>query len=181
MLERIESNKPQLEEGPQLFSIPATKDSPLMRMPSTLVLSVGVDSSLLGTRNVVLQSVGYIVVSALSIKEAVNNFRNGDFDLVLLDNSLPKKDKDRLTCLIRASGSRTPVVTIASERGDEDSFADATVESDPSKLLTGIRDTLVKAAKAPVTWTAILRDDQGVAAAPGKQPAISSGKHDYEQ
>jgi len=74
-------------------------------------------------------------MSAFSIREAVDRFLSGEFDLVLLDNSLPTKDRDRLTCLIRASGSRTPVVSIAPEHGYEDSFADAMVENDPNKLL----------------------------------------------
>jgi CheY-like chemotaxis protein len=116
-------------------------------MPFTLVLSVGLDSLVLATRSLFLQSEGYIVVSALSVKEAVGSFRNGDFDLVLLDNSLPTKDRDRLTCLIRLSGSRIPVVSVAPGYSHDDSFADATLESDPNKLLIGIRCVLLKAAK----------------------------------
>jgi CheY-like chemotaxis protein len=94
-----------------------------------------------------LQSEGYIVVSAFSVKEAVDVFLNGDFDLVILDNSLPIKERDRLTCLIRASGSRTPVVSVAPEYSHADSFADAMLESDPNKLLIGIRRVLLKTAK----------------------------------
>jgi CheY-like chemotaxis protein len=71
----------------------------------------------------------------------------GDFDLVLLDNSLPTKDRDRLTCLIRASGSRIPVVSVAPEYTHDDSFADAKLESDTDKLLIGIRCVLLKTAK----------------------------------
>jgi CheY-like chemotaxis protein len=116
-------------------------------MPFTLVLSVGLDSLVLATRNLFLQSEGYIVVSALSVKEAVGSFRNGDFDLVLLDNSLPTKDRDRLTCLIRASGSRVPVASVAPEHSHDDSFADAMLESDPNKLLLGMRSVLLKTAR----------------------------------
>jgi hypothetical protein len=86
-------------------------------------------------------------VSAFSLKEAVDCFLTGDFDLVLLDNSLPAKDRDRLTCLIRASGSRIPVVSVATEHSHDDSFADAMLESDPNKLLVGIRGVLLKTAK----------------------------------
>jgi len=83
----------------------------------------------------------------LSVKEAVDIFLTGDFDLVLLDNSLPAKDRDRLTCLIRASGSRIPVVSVAPEYSHADSFADAMLESDPNKLLMGIRRVLHKTAR----------------------------------
>jgi CheY-like chemotaxis protein len=77
-------------------------------MSLTLALSVGLDSLVIAARIELLLSEGYIVVSAFSLKEAVDRFLTGDFDLVLLDNSLPAKDRDRLTCLIRASGSRIP-------------------------------------------------------------------------
>jgi CheY-like chemotaxis protein len=83
----------------------------------------------------------------LSVREAVDIFLTGGFDLVLLDNSLPIKDRDRLTCLIRASGSRIPVVSVAPEYSDADSFADAMLESDPNKLLIGIRGVLLKTAR----------------------------------
>jgi DNA-binding response OmpR family regulator len=62
-------------------------------MPLTLVLSVGLDSLILATRNMFLQSEGFIVVSVFSLKEAVDRFLTGDFDLILLDNSLPTKDR----------------------------------------------------------------------------------------
>jgi CheY-like chemotaxis protein len=116
-------------------------------MPLALVLSVGLDSVVLGARSPLLQSEGYIVMSALSVKEAVDIFLTGSFDIVLLDNSLPIKDRDRLTCLIRASGSRIPVVSVAPEYSHADYFADAMLESDPNKLLMGVRRVLLKAAK----------------------------------
>jgi CheY-like chemotaxis protein len=143
-------------------------------MSLTLVLSVGLGSSVLGTRNSVLQSAGYIVVSASSIKEAVSHFLNGDFDLVLLDNSLSKKDRDRLTCVIRASGSRTPVVSVAPESGDLDSFADATFKCDPHKLLIGIRGVLIKVARLSAARIAMPRDEQEVTAASGEKSLVSN-------
>ena len=127
-------------------------------MSLALVLSVGLDSSLLGTRNSLLLSAGYIVVSAFSLKEAVDRFLTGDFDLVLLDNSLPTKDREGLTCLIRASGSRIPVASIAPECGHDESFADAKLESDSNKLLIGMRGLLIKAVKLPAARKATLRD-----------------------
>jgi DNA-binding response OmpR family regulator len=117
-------------------------------MPLILVLAVGLDSSLLEARNNILRSAGFLVESALSVKEAVARFLAGDFDLVTLCHSIPKKESDRLTCLIRASGSRTPVVSISGNPGQLDAFANATLEADPDKLLIGIREVLEKAARA---------------------------------
>jgi DNA-binding response OmpR family regulator len=65
-------------------------------MPQTLVLSVGLNPAILDSREPILQSVGYIVVSAPSIKEAVHHFQDGDFDLIILCHTLPIKDCERL-------------------------------------------------------------------------------------
>jgi CheY-like chemotaxis protein len=118
-------------------------------MSLTIVLSIGFDPSLLETRSLVLQSAGYMVESASSLKEAVNRFQSGDFDLVLLCRSVPRKDRDHLTSLIRASGSRIPIVSIAGNLGERDAFANATPEDGPNNLLAGFRDVLVKAEKTP--------------------------------
>jgi len=82
-------------------------------MPLTVVLAVGLDPSLPTAQNAVWKSAGYIVISVGTIKEAIDHFKAGDFDLVLLGNSISLENKERLTFLIRSSGSRTPVVCIA--------------------------------------------------------------------
>jgi CheY-like chemotaxis protein len=122
-------------------------------MSLTLVLSVGPDASLLETRNIVLRSAGYLVESASSVNEAARRFLAGDYDLLILCHSVPTRERERLTCLIRASGSRTPIVSISVNRGQCDAFATATIEDDPNFLI-GIRAVLNKAAGA---WTALPR------------------------
>jgi len=121
-------------------------------MQLTLVLSVGLEALLLNARNLVLQSAGYIVVSATSIKEAFTLFGNGDFDLVVLCHSIPVKDRDRLIGLIRTSGSRTPVVSVSGKNGECDAFADVTIEDSPNKLLAGIGDLLIKQTRMMPTY-----------------------------
>jgi CheY-like chemotaxis protein len=121
-------------------------------MPLTLVLSVGQDSSLLMTRNLVLETAGYTVVPSLSIKEAFNRFMAGDFDLVILDYSLPAKDRERLASLIRATSLRTPVVSVVQVSGWNDPYVDTTVESEPEMLLIGVREALLKAANPMFTY-----------------------------
>jgi CheY-like chemotaxis protein len=112
-------------------------------MPLTLILSISQDPALLDTRNTVLRSAGHVVESSHSIKQAIQQFRGGDFDLVLLCHSIPKQDRDRLTCLIRASGSHTPVVSIAGNADQPyDDFVDVTLQSNPRKLLRGIKHIL---------------------------------------
>ena len=122
--------------------------------PLTIVLGVGLEPSLLATQGSVWKSGGYIVTSAGSIKEAIDHFRVGDFDLVLLGCSLSLENKERLAFLIRASGSRTPVVCIAGCSGEDDPFADATLKSDSSELITGMGTVMARMARnraAPTT------------------------------
>jgi len=57
-------------------------------MPLTIVLAVGVDSSLLASQRSVWQSAGCCIIAA-SIREAIAKLRDGDFDLVLLGHSIP--------------------------------------------------------------------------------------------
>jgi CheY-like chemotaxis protein len=108
-------------------------------MKTKRILTVGSDTSLLRARSVILQSAGYATVPVFSIAEAADSFLASEFDLILLDSSLSVRGKDRLTSLIRASGSFTPVVSIAPLCGRENSFADVTVEGDPGNLRAGVR------------------------------------------
>jgi CheY-like chemotaxis protein len=120
-------------------------------MQIAVVLAVGFDSSLMRTRSLVLQSEGYIVESASSLKEAVDR---GDFDLVLLCHSIPMKDRDHLTCLIRATGSLTPVVSITRNHGECAEFVNATLEDGPNKFLADIGEELGRAARRAANGTA---------------------------
>ena len=114
-----------------------------------MVLAVGSDPSLMAPRLLVLQSAGYVVIQAWALEEAIDHFQSGDFDLVLMCHSVPSADRERLTRLIRDSGSSTPIVSIAGCLGECDAFANATLEDGPNKFVAGIREVLVKAAKTP--------------------------------
>ena len=57
-------------------------------MPLTVVLAVGMDAWRLTTQSAIWKAAGYIAVSAASIKEAIDFFRAGDFDLVLISHSI---------------------------------------------------------------------------------------------
>lgn len=116
-------------------------------MPPTLLLAVGVDSSLLATQGPAWQSAGYLVTPAKSIREAIIHLRTGDFDMVLLFHSIPTESRERLTFLIRSSGTRIPIVCVADSSGGHDSFADATIRNEPEVLLQGIGELLATRAK----------------------------------
>jgi DNA-binding response OmpR family regulator len=118
-------------------------------MAVTVVLAVEVDPWMLMAQEPAWRSEGYIVIHAHSIREAIGHFNAGDFDLVLLGHSMTIENKERLTYLIRASGSSTPVVCISSSNDVRDTFADATLTNDPHELLSGIRGVLARKTRLP--------------------------------
>jgi DNA-binding response OmpR family regulator len=121
---------------------------PEVLMPFTVVLAVGLDSSLVARQRSAWQSAGYFVTPTKSIREAIVHLREGDFDLVLLGHSIPTDSRERFTFLIRASGSHTPVVSITDSSTECDSFADATIGNEPASLLKSIRELMAEREKA---------------------------------
>jgi DNA-binding response OmpR family regulator len=115
-------------------------------MPVTVVLAVGLDSWLLSAQSAAWKSAGFVVIPVSSVKAAIDHFRVGDFDLVLLGHSFPAEIKERLTFLIKASGSRTPVVSISNSHGDCDKFADATLGGDPGGFLDEMKLLVARSA-----------------------------------
>jgi len=116
-------------------------------VPITVVLAVGLDSIEVEMHRSVWKSSGFFVIDAATVQEAIGHFEAGDFDLVLLGNFLPFDKKERLTYLIRATGSHVPVVSIGDPSSDPDSYADATLRGDPGALLTGISAIVAERAR----------------------------------
>jgi hypothetical protein len=151
--DRIFSQNVQNIGGLNLLAQPVPDKAEIMSL--SVVLAVGMDSWLLTAHSMAWRSAGYIVVPTATVREAIDQFQAGDFDLVLLSDSISKENKERLTSLIRASGSRTPVVSIGNVPGDFDSFADATLKNDSGALLTGMGELLAEQAKVRRAPTAL--------------------------
>lgn len=143
-------------------------------MALTLVLSVGLDPELLGTRNLVLQTAGYTTVRAYSLKAAVECFQTLDFDVIVLCQTIPAKDRGRLTAWIRASGSRIPVVAVSEKACQDATFAGVTVGSDADALVAGLQKALNNHA-TPAARTATPREELAAAARWSEQPEWSGG------
>lgn len=124
-------------------------------MQISFVLAVGLDWYLLESHRAAWNSGGYFVISTASVKSAIDHFEAGDFDLVLLGHSIPAEARERLTRLIRASGSQVPVACIAGSPVHHDSFADATFERGSTDLLAGMRE-LVRSKASMRTAPAML-------------------------
>jgi EAL domain-containing protein (putative c-di-GMP-specific phosphodiesterase class I) len=114
------------------------------------------DSSLIAAQLPAWRSVGYIVTAAHSVREAIDHFKSDDFDLVLLGHSIPAESRERLTFLIRASRSLTPVICIANSPDEWDAFADATITDEPDKLLQKLGEFMAKKASVAGATAAIL-------------------------
>jgi len=111
-------------------------------MPVTVVLAVGLDPWLLATQNRIWRSVGYYVVPADSMAEAIHLFNDGDFDLVVLGDCISIENREKLISMIRAAGARTPVAFIGHSPHDSAWFVDATLKNDSDKLLARLRELL---------------------------------------
>lgn len=116
-------------------------------VPITVVLAVGLDSWLLATHSPGWQSEGCVVIAAASIQEAIDHFKAGDFDLVLVGDSISIENKTRLESLIRASGSQTPVLGIDDPPADSSLIANATLSQVPAALLIRIGELIAAKAK----------------------------------
>jgi hypothetical protein len=111
-------------------------------LPLTIILAVGVDSSLLASQRSFWESAGCYVTSAGSVREAIVQFRDGEYDLVLLGHSIPIESRERLTFLIRTSDTRIPVVCVADSTVGHDSFADATIRNEGDDLPLVVQELL---------------------------------------
>jgi CheY-like chemotaxis protein len=126
-------------------------------MPVTVVLAVGLESSLFESQNPAWQSPGYIVTFTNSIKEAISPLRDGDFDLVLLGYSIPAVSRERLTFLIRSTGSQIPVVEVPAFSEDCDSFSGTPIKKQSMDFLEGIGAIMVDLARSPSFISAMTR------------------------
>jgi DNA-binding NtrC family response regulator len=124
----------------------------------TVILAVGLDPWQLTTQGPRWKSEGYISIAVTSIREAIKHFKAGDFDLVLLGQSISPEDKERLTYLIRTSGAQTPVVCIADPSGVSFSFADATLANEGNILCAGMGELLAKRANMRAQQSLFIRN-----------------------
>lgn len=101
---------------------------------STLILSIGSNPELLSTRQMLLQSAGYIVESTCSTDQAIRRVRDSDFDLVMVCHSLSESEKERLTRAVREMSS-IPIIFVGLAPSDPEH---AHSETGPVELLRNI-------------------------------------------
>jgi CheY-like chemotaxis protein len=118
-------------------------------MAIAVVLVIGFDPWQIEAQRTIWRSAGCFVTAVQSMREALGEFMGGDFDLVLLDHSIPAEGRDRLTCWIRASGSRTPVACITDSSGNPEDLADSTIKNEPHALPRRIGELLATQTRKP--------------------------------
>jgi DNA-binding NtrC family response regulator len=128
-------------------------------MPITVVLAIGLDSVLLEAQRAALRSAGYFVSWAGSLFGAMEQFREGDFDLVLVGQSIPAESRERLTMMIRSLGSRVPVTCVAESSSYFDALEAAIGESGPRAVVRNIGDVMAN-QKKPVARASIVDSER---------------------
>lgn len=118
-------------------------------MFSTSILAVGLDLRGSAADRRTWESAGYFVTSTNSIREAIERFRGGDFDAVVLGNSIPPESRERLAFLIRASGTNIPVIAITGS-SSSDSFADAVIDGKPKEVFRKVGEILATESRLSV-------------------------------
>ena len=91
---------------------------------------VGRDTLLPDTRSWALRDAVNSVAASLSGRQAVDQFKSGDFDLVLLCHATPPEETKRLCDLLRQHGPRIPVTAYS---GLQDTFTETIVANEPSE------------------------------------------------
>lgn len=101
----------------------------------TRVLSVSYDEALRSSRELLLESLGYEVVSVADFAEALQHCSRGSkFDLFVLGHSIPAAEKNALISAFRAHSS-APVVALKKMGEETPMAADFQIEPEPSQLL----------------------------------------------
>lgn len=114
-----------------------------------VVLSVGRDFTLMKERRAALREAGFIVNSAATRGEALEKLIQGDFDLVLLCQSLGE-DTGRLAKAIARLSPSTPLVAVVESQHPVLGYGTHIVGNDPAEIVRKITDILAKEpAKRP--------------------------------
>ncbi len=79
-----------------------------------VILYAGRDHGVVQSRRLVLEQAGYVVDLCDNSEECIRKFLEGDYDLVMLCNSLRDSERERLYSLVHRFSTRTPILRICS-------------------------------------------------------------------
>lgn len=95
------------------------------------------------TRHYIFENAGFDVISAYGFSDAMEQCREGTFDVVVLGHTLPPKDKTALVTLLRER-CHCSVVSIRKPGQGKHPDADYSVDSGegPETLLAAVKEAL---------------------------------------
>ena len=115
------------------------------------ILSVGYDRHLMSVRSMVLRQVGYIVIEAYSLRDALHLMHSDSVDLVLICHTVPASQQDKLINAIREQRRLMPVLCITACDGSAQREC-VNVENSPQAMIDAVRlaaqASEIQAAKA---------------------------------
>lgn len=110
------------------------------RKPRARILSVSYDQPLMRTRQMLLETQGYQVDSAVGFDNAMQRCQDGGFDLFVLGHSIPPEEKRELVKAFRQT-CPGPIISLRRSIGEERvDGADYHIEPDPEPLLKLVAD-----------------------------------------
>ncbi len=105
-------------------------------MTATVVLLFSKNHALAESRKAALEDAAYVVELAMTMDEFVDLFFEGEFDLIVLCNSLVDCHRDRAINLARLYAHTKPLIAISSTMMERIKGAKLTVAGDRCSLLT---------------------------------------------
>ena len=109
-----------------------------------VILSAGREPQLSRKRDQALIAAGYNVVSANNSPEIINKLFNGDFDAVILCNSIPNEERRRLSSIIKSYSPSTPVILLAEMQGRKYDYGTVTTDATPEQIVATVHATFTK-------------------------------------
>ena len=107
-----------------------------------VVLDAGRDPHHSRKREQALSAAGYKVVTAHNSPDIINSLFEGDFDVVILCNSLPNEERRRLAHIIKSYSPSTPVIVLADSDGGEHDYGTLTSNASPDWIVSAIRSVI---------------------------------------
>lgn len=118
-------------------------------MASGLILYAGRDPGLVQSRRLILEAAGYVVDLCDSTEDCIRKFLEGEYDLVMLCNSLREGDRERLSSLVRRFSARTSVLRVCSLPEEAQKSPAHACTGEPEIILGSVAAIVVRAAGKP--------------------------------
>ena len=134
-----------------------------------VVLDAGRDPYHSKKREQTLTAAGYTVVTAHNSPDIINNLFEGDFDVVILCNSLPNDERKRLAGIIKSYSPSTPVIVLAdSAASSAYDYGTLTSNASPDWIVATIQ-TITRSNPIPTPAKPVIPEKQHKGAATKSQ------------